>query len=70
MINQKHNITATIEGNFIDFIFVGKLEITTVLAYHCATYSVWPGPLLIVLYLALNAKSLDIPNLLLRATKL
>ena len=31
--------------------------------YHCATCSVWPGPLLIFLYLALTAKTLDTPDL-------
>ena len=31
--------------------------------YHCSAYSVWSGPILIVLYLALSAKSLDTPEL-------
>ena len=36
MINPKHSNSATIEGNVIDMIYVGKLEIHTVLMYHCA----------------------------------
>ena len=31
--------------------------------YHCATYSVWPGPLHTFEYLALTAKTLDTPDL-------
>ena len=31
----KHSISACIEGNVMGFIYVGKLEIHTVLAYHC-----------------------------------
>ena len=61
MTSPKHNISATIEGNAVDIIYVGELEIHTVLTYHCANYSVWPGSLLIVLYLALTAKTLDTP---------
>ena len=34
-----------------------------VLTYHCATYSVWPSLLLIVLYLALTAKPFETPAL-------
>ena len=37
LISPKHVIIATIEGIAIDIIYVGKLEILTVLAYHCAT---------------------------------
>ena len=60
MISPKHSITLSIEGNAIDD---DKLEIRTVLTYHCATYSVLHGPLLIVLYWALAAKALDTPCL-------
>ena len=63
MISPKHSIIATTEGNVIDIIHVGELEIHTALAYHWAFYSVWPGLLLIGLYLALIAKSLNIPGL-------
>ena len=59
MISPGQSITATIEGNVIDTIYVGELEIRTVLTYHCATYSVWLGQLLIVLYLTLTAKTLE-----------
>ena len=59
MISPKHIINATITANVVDIIYVGELEIHTALTYHCATYSVWPGPLLIVLYLALTAKPLE-----------
>ena len=59
MISPKNSITATIEGSAIDSIYVGELETHTVLTNHCATYSAWPGPMLIVLYLALTAKTLD-----------
>ena len=32
-----------IEGNVVDIIYVGELEIYTILMYHCASYSVaWP----------------------------
>ena len=61
MISQKHSISATIEGNVIDIMYLGELEIHTALTYHCTTYSAWPGPFLIVLYLVLNAKSLETP---------
>ena len=44
----------------MDIIYVGELETYTVLTYHCASYRVWSNLLLILLYLALNAKSLDI----------
>ena len=37
----KHSISATIEGNVTDIIYVGELEIHTVLTYHCA--GVAPG---------------------------
>ena len=63
LVGPKHSISAIIEGNIIDIIYVGELEIHTVLSYHCAIYSVWPNLLLIVLFLALNAKSLDTPDL-------
>ena len=56
MINPKDSITATIEGNVIDITYVSELEIDTVLTYHYVTYSVWPGPLFIVLYSVLAAK--------------
>ena len=46
MISLKQSITATIDGNGIDISF---LEIHAFLTYHCAKYSVWPGPSLIVL---------------------
>ena len=38
MIRPKHSISTAIEDNII---YVGELEIHTVLTYHCATYSVW-----------------------------
>ena len=63
MISAKHSVSATIESNVIDIVYVDEIEIHTVLTYHCATYTVWPGPFLVVLYLALNAKSLDTPAL-------
>ena len=63
MIRPKHSISATIEDNVIDTICLGELEIHRVLAYHCAAYSVFPVPLLIVLYLALQAKILDTSDL-------
>ena len=63
MISQKHCISAIIECNVIDAIYVGKLEIQVVLTCHYPTCSVWPGPLLIALNLALNAESLDNPVL-------
>ena len=56
MISPKHSIAATIEDNVIDIIYVGELEIHTLVTHHCVTYSVWPGPLLIVLHFALNAQ--------------
>jgi len=64
MISPKHGITSTIEGNAIDIIYVGELEIHKALKYHYANYRVWPGPLLIVLYLALTAKTLGTLDLL------
>ena len=63
MIRPKHSISATIEDNVIDTICLGELEIHRVLAYHCAAYSVFPVPLFIVLYLALQAKILDTSDL-------
>ena len=63
MDNPEHSISATIEGSVSYIIDAGELEIHTVLTYHCATYSVRPGPLTVVLYLALTAKSLDTPGL-------
>ena len=62
VINLKHSIIFTIEGNVFDIIYVGELEVHTVLMCHCATYSLWPAPLYIALYLALAAKTLDIPG--------
>ena len=59
MRSPEHSIIAAIEGNVIDVIYVGEREIHIVLTYHCAAYILWPGPLLIVLYLALSAKTLD-----------
>ena len=49
MISQMHSISATIEGNVIDVIYVGELEIYTILMYHCASYIVWLSPLLIAM---------------------
>ena len=63
MNSPKRSITATIEGNVIDVIYVDELEIHAVLSYHCASYCVWPGPLLIVLYMTRTAKILDTPEL-------
>ena len=60
MISSNHSITAIIEGNDIDR-YVGVLEVHTELTYHYATYSVWPSPLLVALYLALAAKCLHAP---------
>ena len=59
-----------IEGNVTDTVYIGELEIHTLLTDHCATYNVWPGPL-IAQYLALTAKSLDAPSpiLLFHSTK-
>ena len=56
----KYCIAATVEGNAIEIIYVVKLEIHTVLAYHCANYYAWLSLLLNVLFLVLNAKTLDI----------
>ena len=47
------------EGIVIDIIYVGELEIHTVLTYHCTTFSLWPGPLPIVLHMGLTAKPSD-----------
>ena len=70
LLSPKHSLAVTIEGKVIDIKHAGELEIHTV---HRATSNVWPGLLLIVLllivlllialYLALIAKSLDIPGL-------
>ena len=60
MINPKHRITATIEGKDSDIKYVGELEIHIV---HYAIYNAWPGPLLIVMCLALDTKCLDTPVL-------
>ena len=59
MTSPKHCNSATSEGNGIDIIYTGKLEIHTVLTDHCGTYTVQLGPLVIVLYLGLKAKHLD-----------
>ena len=61
IISPEHSISAAIEGIVIDITYLGELEPHTVLPYHCVMYSVWPGPLFIVLYLALTANSLDTP---------
>ena len=37
MTCPKHNISSTTEGNFIDILYVGELEIHIVLTYHYAT---------------------------------
>ena len=62
IIAPKHSITAAIEGNVIDIIYAGELEIHIVLTYHCATYSMWLGPLVIFLYLDLTAKTLGLED--------
>ena len=54
VISTKHSITATFEGNG-QILYVGELEIHTVLTYHCATYNMLPGPLLIVPYLLITS---------------
>ena len=59
MISPNHSISTPNEDNVIDIIYVGELEIHTVLTYHCAT----SGPLPIALYLALTAKNLGTPLL-------
>ena len=59
IISPKHCISVTIEGNVIEIIYVGELEILTILTYHYATFSVCPGPLLIALDLTLTVKTLD-----------
>ena len=41
--NPKYSVAATVEGNVIDIIYVVKLEVHTVLAYHCANYRAWLG---------------------------
>ena len=63
LISPKQSINATTEGNATDTIYIGELVIDTVSTYHCATHSVWPGQLLIALYLAPNAESLGTPAL-------
>ena len=63
VISPKHSISATNEGNGIGITYVGELKIHTVSTDHCATYSAWPGPFLIVPYLVLNAKALGTPGL-------
>ena len=40
---SKASITATIEGNAIDIIYVGVLEIHTVLTCYCATIVCGPA---------------------------
>ena len=59
VISAKHSIIATIEGNAINVIYKGELEIHTELTHRCATCSAWPCPLPILMYLALAAKTLD-----------
>ena len=46
-IIPKHSITATIEVNAIGIIYIVKLEVHIVPTYHCDTYTLWRGPLLI-----------------------
>ena len=48
MISPKYSIIATITGNVVDITYVDELEIHTALTYHCATNSVWHGPLLML----------------------
>ena len=59
--NDKHSITVSPLREFIDIMYVGELEIHTVLAYITALLVVCPGPLLISLLLALTAKGSDTP---------
>ena len=59
MIGLRYSISATTEGSAVYIIYVGEQEIHRVLTCHCANYTVWPGPLLIVLCSAFAAKSLD-----------
>ena len=54
MKSPKHSITANIEGNVIDIIYIGEQEINTVLKLYSATYSMLPGQLLTAMYLALT----------------
>ena len=63
VISPKHSIAAVIEGNIINVIYVGELDIHTVLKHRCAICNVWSSPLLIALYLDLAAKTLDAPGL-------
>jgi len=49
MISLKHSIIATIEGFAIDIVYVGELELHTVLTFtivcgpaHCLLFSMWP----------------------------
>ena len=64
MINLNYSISTTNECNFIGITYVGELEVHAVVTCHCAKYSVCPGPLLIVLNLALIANALDTPGLI------
>ncbi|KAK2856688.1 hypothetical protein Q5P01_005423 [Channa striata] len=59
--NPKDSITAPTESNVLHII--GELEIHTVIMCQYVTSCVWPGPLLIFLYLALTKKTLDTPDL-------
>ena len=61
MISSNHCFTATIEGNVIDINHIGELEIHAVDHSLTLSYLQRPGLLVIVLYLALTAKTLDIP---------
>ena len=65
MLSTKHSIAVTIDGNAIDFIHTGEIEIqhSESTQYEGITYRVWPGLSFIVLYLARTAKSLDTPDL-------
>ena len=55
MISPKHGITAALEGTVIGIMYVGELEIHTVLTYQYVTYSARLGPFLIALYVAFTA---------------
>ena len=46
-MSPKDSITATIEGNVIDILYVSELKMNTVLTYHGAICSVWPGTYLL-----------------------
>ena len=54
--NPKDSITAPTESNVH---IIRELQIHTVIMFQYVTSCVWPGPLLIFLYLALTKKTLD-----------